>query len=98
MVGAPGSGKTMLARCLPTILPPLSMEESLEVTKIHSVAGLLSPSDGLASERPFRAPHHTASSAAMMGGGRLAKPGEISLAHLGVLFLDEFPGISVQRA
>lgn len=91
MVGAPGSGKTMLARCLPTILPPLSMEESLEVTKIHSVAGLLSPSDGLASERPFRAPHHTASSAAMMGGGRLAKPGEISLAHLGVLFLDEFP-------
>lgn len=91
MVGAPGSGKTMLARCLPTILPRLSMEESLEVTKIHSVAGLLSSADGLAQERPFRAPHHTASAAAMLGGGRLAKPGEISLAHLGVLFLDEFP-------
>jgi magnesium chelatase family protein len=91
MVGPPGSGKTMMARCLPSILPAMSFEEALEVTKIHSVAGMLASGDGLLSVRPFRAPHHTASVPAMMGGGVTARPGEISLAHLGVLFLDEFP-------
>nr|WP_122013497.1 YifB family Mg chelatase-like AAA ATPase [Maliibacterium massiliense] len=91
MVGPPGSGKTMLARCLPTILPEMSMQEAMEVTKVHSVAGVLPEGSGLLCERPFRAPHHTASVPAMLGGGRNAKPGEVSLAHFGVLFLDEFP-------
>lgn len=91
MIGAPGSGKTMLARCLPSILPTMSYQEALETTKIHSRAGMLVSGGGLICQRPFRAPHHTASSASIIGGGRLAMPGEISLAHNGVLFLDEFP-------
>jgi magnesium chelatase family protein len=88
--GPPGSGKTLLARAFPAILPSLAYEEALDVTRIHSVAGLL-PRDGFISERPFRSPHHTASGIALVGGGPIPKPGEISLAHRGVLFLDEFP-------
>ncbi len=91
MVGIPGSGKTMLARCLPGILPPLSYEEALETTLIHSAAGELPPDSGLMTQRPFRAPHHNISVPAMIGGGVKAKPGEVSLAHNGVLFLDELP-------
>ncbi len=91
MQGPPGSGKTLLARTMPTILPEMILEESLEVTKIYSVAGLLSPHQPLITQRPFRAPHHTASGVALVGGGTWPKPGEISLAHHGVLFLDEFP-------
>ena len=90
LIGTPGSGKTMLARALPSIMPELTYEEALEITKIHSVTGAVK-GRGMMRERPFRAPHHGASSAAIVGGGSSAQPGEISLAHLGVLFLDELP-------
>ena len=91
MIGSPGSGKTMLARRLPTILPPLTREEALETTKIHSVAGGTGLAGGLMTRRPFRAPHHLASQVALIGGGQSPRPGEVSLAHNGVLFLDELP-------
>ena len=91
LIGPPGAGKTMLAKSFPSILPDLTFEESLEVTKIHSVAGVLDPRVGIISKRPFRSPHHTATLIALTGGGAKAKPGEISLAHNGVLFLDEMP-------
>lgn len=96
MIGPPGSGKTMLARSFPTILPDMSFEEALEVTKIHSIAGTLDDKVGIITKRPFRAPHHTATTVALTGGGAKAKPGEISLAHNGVLFLDEMPEYSRQ--
>ena len=91
MIGAPGSGKTMLARRMPTILPPLSPGEALETTKIHSVAGKAGVAGGLMARRPYRAPHHTISQVALIGGGQSPRPGEVSLAHNGVLFLDELP-------
>jgi len=91
MIGPPGSGKTMLAKRLPGILPPMSLEESLETTKIHSVAGKLKNKNGIITQRPFRSPHHTISDVALVGGGSYPQPGEISLAHNGVLFLDELP-------
>lgn len=91
MVGSPGSGKTMLAKRMPSILPPLSLEEALETTQIHSVAGKMKKDDSLMAVRPFRSPHHTVSDVALVGGGSNPQPGEISLAHNGVLFLDELP-------
>jgi magnesium chelatase family protein len=91
MTGVPGSGKTLLARALPGILPEMSIEESLDVTRIYSVADQLPAGTPLIRQRPFRAPHHTISHAGLVGGGNIPKPGEISLAHRGVLFLDEFP-------
>ena len=94
MVGAPGSGKSMMAKRLPSVLPPLSLGESLETTKIHSVAGKLNRNSSLITQRPFQSPHHTISQSAMVGGGSFPQPGEISLAHNGILFLDELPEFS----
>ena len=91
MLGSPGSGKTMLARRLPTILPPLTTAESLSVTRIYSAVGRVPPDRPLLTTRPFRSPHHTISGAGMVGGGTVPQPGEITLAHHGVLFLDELP-------
>jgi magnesium chelatase family protein len=91
MLGPPGSGKTMLARRLPTVLPPMTFEEALETTKIHSIAGLLGNGQALLATRPFRSPHHTISDVALIGGGQVPRPGEVSLAHHGILFLDELP-------
>lgn len=91
LIGSPGAGKTMLANRLPSILPDLTFDESLEITKIHSIAGTLKNGGTIFKNRPFRSPHHTASAVSLIGGGRVPKPGEISLAHLGVLFLDELP-------
>ena len=96
MIGPPGSGKTLLAKCFPTILPKMTFEEALEVTKIHSVAGTLDPKQGIVFNRPFRSPHHTASTVSITGGSKNSKPGEISLAHGGVLFMDEAPEYSRQ--
>ncbi|MCA9953296.1 MAG: ATP-binding protein, partial [Anaerolineales bacterium] len=91
MSGPPGAGKTLLAKSMPSILPRMSVDEALEVTKIYSVAGLLPPDTPLVRNRPFRAPHHTISYAGLVGGGAWPRPGEISLSHRGVLFLDELP-------
>ena len=91
LIGPPGAGKTMIAKRIPTILPDLTFEESLEVTKIHSISGMIDSNIGIIIKRPFRSPHHTISQTSMIGGGRIPKPGEISLAHNGVLFLDELP-------
>ncbi|MFO7697925.1 MAG: ATP-binding protein [Anaerolineae bacterium] len=91
MTGSPGAGKTLLARSLPSVLPKLSLDEALDITRIYSVTGQLPPGTPLVNQRPFRSPHHTISNAGLVGGGRLPRPGEISLAHRGVLFLDELP-------
>jgi len=95
MIGPPGSGKTMLARRLPTILPEMTFEEIIEVTQIYSAAGLLGERAAI-SQRPFRAPHHTITDTGLIGGGNYPRPGEVSLAHRGVLFMDEFPEFSRQ--
>ena len=94
MSGPPGAGKTMLAKCVPTIMPDMTFEEAVEVTKIHSVAGILDGSEGIVGVRPFRTPHHTVTVPALIGGGAKARPGAVSLAHNGVLFLDEMPEYS----
>jgi magnesium chelatase family protein len=96
LVGSPGAGKTFLARAMPSILPEMSIEESLDVTRIYSVADQLPAGTPLIRHRPFRAPHHTISHAGLVGGGNIPKPGEISLAHRGVLFVDEFPEFGVR--
>ena len=98
MVGSPGAGKTLLARAMPGILPEMSIEESLDVTRIYSVADQLPAGTPLIRHRPFRAPHHTIGHAGLVGGGNIPKPGEISLAHRGVLFLDEFPEFGTRHA
>lgn len=94
MIGPPGAGKTMLAKCVPTIMPEMTFDEAIEVTKIHSVAGILDSNVGIVTTRPFRTPHHTTTVPALVGGGAKAKPGEVSLANHGVLFLDEMPEYS----
>lgn len=91
MIGPPGAGKTMMAKCVPTIMPDMSFEEAIEVTKIHSIAGILDTQKGIVCQRPFRTPHHTATIPSLIGGGAKSRPGEVSLAHNGVLFLDEMP-------